>query len=411
MSSAACICVITNSWPRISTTFVAQELVGLERCGLNLYLIARKKGDRIRHALHDELQAPLSVLPKTPLHAPVRFLRAWRKARQLPGYEAARRLFRQDLRWGTPAKQYLRFWNSIVAAAEMPAGTRAIYVHFIAASGTIGRYAATMWELPLMGSAHARDIWTLSDQEKSDKIQQMRWLTTCNGPAISDLQKVAGDADKIKLIHHGVSMRRFPEDPPVRAARDGSDPDDPVQLFSVGRAVEKKGFDILLDVLARLPADVHWRWDHIGAGVIGEKLKRQAASLGLESRITWHGAQRQDAVIARYRSSDLFVFPAREAEDGDKDGLPNVLMEAQTQALCCLATRFSAIPELIEDGETGILVPPADREALLAALVALIRNPAQRETLGMAGYRRVRAHFQAEKGIEEIAGLLRREIA
>lgn len=409
--STSSICVITNSWPRISTTFVAQELVGLERCGFDLSLFTRKRGDTMRHALHDELRAPLSRLPATPLHAPIRFLRAWRKARRLPGYRAARALFRKDRHWGSPLKQYIRFWNAIVTAAEMPEDTRGIYVHFITAPGTIGRYAAVMRDLPIMGSAHARDIWMMSDREKKDKIQQMRWLTTCNGPAVSELQKVAGDASKVRLIHHGVSMRRFPEEAPKRAPRDGSDRRDPVRLLSVGRAVEKKGFDVLIDALSRLPAGLHWRWDHIGEGVILDKLKSQAAALGIDKFITWHGAQRQDAVIAAYRDHDLFIFPAREAADGDKDGLPNVLMEAQTQALCCLATRFTAIPELIEDGVTGLLVPPADSDALVEAIVRLAQNPGLRDRLGVAGCRRVRAHFQAEKGIEEIAGMLRREIA
>jgi glycosyltransferase involved in cell wall biosynthesis len=336
--STSSICVITNSWPRISTTFVAQELVGLERCGFNLSLFTRKRGDTMRHALHDELRAPLSRLPATPLHAPIRFLRAWRKARRLPGYRAALALFRKDRHWGSPLKQYIRFWNAIVTAAEMPEETRGIYVHFITAPGTIGRYAAVMRDLPIMGSAHARDIWMMSDREK-------------------------------------------------------------------------KGFDVLIDALSRLPAGLHWRWDHIGEGVILDKLKSQAAALGIDKFITWHGAQRQDAVIAAYRDHDLFIFPAREAADGDKDGLPNVLMEAQTQALCCLATRFTAIPELIEDGVTGLLVPPADSDALVEAIVRLAQNPGLRDRLGVAGCRRVRAHFQAEKGIEEIAGMLRREIA
>ena len=112
-------------------------------------------------------------------------------------------------------------------------------------------------------------------------------------------------------------------------------------------------------------------------------------------------------MIARYRASDLFVLPSREAGDGDRDGLPNVLMEAQSQALACLSTRFSAIPELIVDGETGVLVPPGDAAALGAALERLVRDPEERASLGIAGFNRVRRGFEAESGIAEIAWLLR----
>jgi glycosyltransferase involved in cell wall biosynthesis len=178
-------------------------------------------------------------------------------------------------------------------------------------------------------------------------------------------------------------------------------------LLSVGRAVEKKGFDVLLDALSKLPSDLSWRWTHVGGGKILEQLQSQAASLGLFDRISWLGAQDQRQIIDLYRGSDLFVLPCREAADGDRDGLPNVLMEAQSQALACLSTDFSEIPELIIDGETGALVPPAAAAALTAALERLIRSPQERERLGLAGYERVRSKFEADGGIREIARLLR----
>ncbi len=113
-----------------------------------------------------------------------------------------------------------------------------------------------------------------------------------------------------------------------------------------------------------------------------------ARSLGIDDRITWLGPQPQEAVLAHYRSADLFVLASRIAADGDRDGLPNVLMEAQSQGLACVSTRVSAIPELIVDGETGLLVPPDDDSALAEALARLIRNPALRHRLGVAGRKR-----------------------
>ncbi|MFC7537299.1 glycosyltransferase family 4 protein [Sphingomonas sp. GCM10030256] len=402
--------MLVGSWPRTSTTFIAQELVGLEREGLRLWVASLKHGEPTRHALHDELTAEVHYLPFLPVNDPARFLRALRKMRGTPGYKRARDLFRAEAPWGRYGRRLRLFAQAVVLAAEMPPECRLIYVHFIHKPGTVARYVAAMTGLPLAASAHARDIWTTPDLEKRDKLASMRWVTTCNGPAVDDLQRHTDDPDKIKLIYHGLSLRRFPEDAPARPPRDGSDPADPIRLLSVGRAVEKKGFDVLIDVLARLPSDLHWRFDHIGGGKLLPELKARAEKLGLNDRLRWHGPQTQATVIEYYRSSDLFVFPAREADDGDKDGLPNVLMEAQSQALPCLSTQFTAIPELIRSGETGMLVQPGDRDGLLTALQELIRSPQLRSRLGTAGFERVRSAFQAEEGIHQIADLLRAEL-
>jgi glycosyltransferase involved in cell wall biosynthesis len=177
-------------------------------------------------------------------------------------------------------------------------------------------------------------------------------------------------------------------------------------LLSIGRAVEKKGYEDLLQALAQLPGDLHWRMVHVGGGARRAALRAQAARLGLDARIDWRGALPQEQVLALYRSADLFVLASRIADDGDRDGLPNVLMEAQSQGLACLSTRVSAIPELIEDGDTGVLTPPGDVAALAEALAHLIRNPQQRARIGAAGARQVRARFTMDAGIDALAARL-----
>ncbi|MGE5442635.1 MAG: glycosyltransferase, partial [Bacteroidota bacterium] len=114
----------------------------------------------------------------------------------------------------------------------------------------------------------------------------------------------------------------------------------------------------------------------------------------------------QQDVLRAYRAADLFVLACRIAEDGDRDGLPNVLMEAQSQRLACISTTVSAIPELIDDGETGLLVPPDDPAGLARAMERLIRFPDLRVLLGAAGMRRVRSRFSLERGIDRLAGRL-----
>jgi glycosyltransferase involved in cell wall biosynthesis len=125
--------------------------------------------------------------------------------------------------------------------------------------------------------------------------------------------------------------------------------------------------------------------------------------LGLADRIDWLGARAQDDVFAAYGAADLFVLASRVAEDGDRDGLPNVLMEAQALGLACVSTAVSAIPELIRDGETGLLVPPEDPGALAEALGALAADPARRAAVAAAGRARVLAHFTFAGGVGRLA--------
>jgi glycosyltransferase involved in cell wall biosynthesis len=117
----------------------------------------------------------------------------------------------------------------------------------------------------------------------------------------------------------------------------------------------------------------------------------------------WLGALAQDELLECYREADLFALACRIAGDGDRDGLPNVLMEAQSQGLACISTRVSAIPELIEDGRTGLLVAPEDAAALAAGLERLLRDEALRQRLGAAGRERVRNTFSHEAGVAMLA--------
>jgi glycosyltransferase involved in cell wall biosynthesis len=147
---------------------------------------------------------------------------------------------------------------------------------------------------------------------------------------------------------------------------------------------------------------------HVGGGRLAKRLRRQADRLGIAGRITWRGPLAQAEVIQAYRAADLFVLASRVAGDGDRDGLPNVLMEAQSQALACLSTRVAGIPEVIEDGATGRLVAPGDTAGLAAALQALIRDPQSRSALGQAGAIAVRHRFDCHAGIERLAARLGR---
>ena len=398
------VAVVLKGYPRLSEAFIAQELHALERRGLALRLYSlRHPTDPAVHPVHSEIRAPVTYLPEYLKDEPPRVLCAWRRARRLPGYLKARRAFLKDLARDRTPNRVRRFGQACTLAAELPEDVTRLYAHFLHTPASVARYAALMTGLPWSASAHAKDLWTTPDWEKREKLRDAEWVTTCSVAGRSHLAGLASAPEKVMLAYHGIDLDRFAAPGAPRPPHDGSSPDRAVVLLSVGRTVEKKGYDDLLEALARLPAGLHWRFVHVGGGPLGAALQAGAERLGLGPRIEWSGAQAQQRVLEQYRRADLFVLACRVAKDGDRDGLPNVLMEAQSQGLACLATTVSAIPELIEHESTGVLVEPGDPAALAEALVRLIREPDTRARLGAAGARRVRDYFAMGAGIDALA--------
>ncbi|MEL7543152.1 MAG: glycosyltransferase family 4 protein [Pseudomonadota bacterium] len=394
------VAVVMKGYPRLSETFIAQELHGLQEAGLNFEIFAlRRPHDDARHPVHEAITAPVHYLPEYLRDAPLRVLGAVMRGMLRPGVFAMLGRFFRDVRRDRSRNRIRRLGQAFVLAQELPDDVTWLYAHFLHTPASVTRYAAVLRGLPWSCSAHAKDIYTSSDWDLREKLEDMDWLVTCTAANVDHLRALApGRAEKIDLLYHGLDFSRFPSPSRSDDLRDG-----PVRLLSVGRAVEKKGYPDLLDALSRLPKELDWTFEHIGGGDGLDALKGIADALGLADRITWHGAQSQQAVLAAYRRSDVFVLASRIADDGDRDGLPNVLMEAQSQGLTCVATAVSAIPELIRDGDTGLLVPGDDAASLSGALERVIRDADLRARLGAAGEARVRGAFSHEAGIAELA--------
>ncbi|GAB5470033.1 MAG: glycosyltransferase family 4 protein [Rhodospirillales bacterium] len=395
--------MVLKGYPRLSETFIAQELLALEQAGLDLRLFSlRAPREAARHLIHAEIAAPVTYLPEYLHRAPRQVLAAWWRQRRRPGYARARAAFLRDLGRDRSRNRVRRFGQALVLADLLPAETDRIYAHFLHTPGSVSRYAALLTGLPWSCSAHAKDIWTTPEWDKREKLAELDWLVTCTAFGRDHLAALAPDAARVGLVHHGLDLKRFAAAQRPAATANGSDPAQPVRLLSVGRAVAKKGYDDLLQALAALPDDLAWRLTHIGGGSEETALRQQAQSLGLAARIDWLGAQTQERVLVAYREADLFLLASKVTADGDRDGLPNVLMEAQSQGLACLATTLPGIEELIRDGETGRLVPPGDPAALAAALAALIRAPGERQALGRAGQARMAESFDAQVCIRDL---------
>lgn len=381
------------------------ELRGFELCIFSL----RHPYDPASHPIHAEIEAPVYYLPEYVHEDVARVLRAFLRNGRKPGFWKALGFFVRDL-WRDPTRNRMRrFAQAQVLACEVPATVQHYYTHFMHTPASVSHYAAMISRRSWSISAHAKDIWTTPAWEIREKLRAADWVVTCTAANDRYLSQLGGD-DKVELLYHGLDFNRFDEPKPATERQDGSTADSAVRLISVGRAVDKKGYEYLLAALAALPRSLHWHFVHIGGGELLSQLQQQANKLGIDDRIEWLGGLPQTEVLARYRDADLFVLPSKISEDGDRDGLPNVLMEAQSQQLACLSTRVSGIPELIIHAETGWLVEQKDTSALAQALETLMRDPQLRQRLGLAGFERVRQHFSMDRGIDTLVERLRQSL-
>lgn len=397
------LAVVVKGWPRLSETFIAQELVALEAAGHHFDIWSlRHPTDLKRHPLHGQISANIHYLPEYLHQEPVRVARAIAKAARLPGFRAASSIWRADYARDKTRNRIRRFGQACVMAAELPAGTTALYAHFLHTPSSVTRYAAIIRGLSWGFSAHAKDIWTSPEWELREKLDAAQFGATfgatCTAFGAQFLRSLTDEPARIDLVYHGLDLSRFPK-PPLRKPRTSGDP---VTLLSVGRLVEKKGFDRLIDALALLPANLDWRWVHIGGGALLDDMTARALAAGVGDRIDWRGACDQPQVIDAMRDADMFVLPSRIASDGDRDGLPNVLMEAASQTLPIISTAVSAIPEFIDTGIHGILT--GDNPAELAgAIMALVDDPQKGAAMASAAFDRLVADFGMDPGIARLS--------
>lgn len=401
------IAIVVKGYPRLSETFIAQEILALEERGLELEIWSlRHPTERALHPMNKKIRARATYLPEYLYEEPIRVLKGAFWSLGQKGFGATIRAFWRDLKRDFTANRIRRLGQAFAMARELPADVGHIHVHYLHTPASVVRYAALLTGRTWTFSAHAKDIWTTPDWEKREKMQEALWGVTCTAQGAEHLQALSS-SERVSLAYHGLDLSRFPAPPESRPARDGTDPMDPVRIVSIGRAVAKKGYADLLQALAALPQNLHWRFAHIGGGELLSSLKSQAQQAGIADKVAFLGSKAQPDIIALLREADIFVLPSKKASSGDRDGLPNVIMEAASQALPIIATDFAGIPEFIRDKVEGGLVPPGDWEALSNALNLLARDPAQRKALGEAAFTRLRRDFSMDGGIDFLESRLR----
>ena len=246
-------------------------------------------------------------------------------------------------------------------------------------------------------SAHAHDIY-LDATHLAEKIRGARFVSTCTRGNAAFLEDIAPNCPpgRIRVLHHGVALATLQAPP-------RTEPGGPFEILSVGTLNPHKGFTHLLDAVERLHREgVDFRCTIVGGGPQESALKEQARRLGLTSHVTFTGALRQHEIVPYYRRSQAFVLMAQAEWHW---GIPNVIIEALASHNAVVTTRFGSVEELIQDGETGLLVPAKDPGPLAAALRRLASDTDLRVRLARAGHDVVAREFDLGRTIQEYVGL------
>ena len=397
---------VVSTWPRLSQTFVLNEILALERRGLPVRIFSVKDpGGEPTHATLANVRAPVAYLSfrrrrRTVLAANARIARA------CPGRYVGTLL--RALRYGQRAIMRCFFQAGYLAELVRRDPVDHLHAHFATAPALVAMFAHDLVRIPYTFTAHARDIYVDTPPALlRAEAQRARAVITCTEYNRQYLSHQIGSAasDKLRCIYHGLDLSQFQFTWPRTL-----DPEPPV-ILSVGRLVEKKGLGHLIMAAEILRRRGHsFEVEIIGSGPQHRTLEEQVTRLGLNDRVKLAGAQSHDVVCRAYQRAAVFALPCVVAGDGDRDGIPNVLLEAMGSGIPVVSTPVSGIPELIESERNGLLVPPEDPARLADALERLLTSAELRERLGRAARAEIEAHFSIDGSSTQLLELFRHDV-
>lgn len=398
-----------HAFPVLSETFIQREVLALRAAGLDVTVLSHEALGV--ESFDDQARA----LQATTVYLPMPSARQWPDglatlARRHPlrllnaaGYVLARRYI--------PRKTVMRdraFFNRVVVVAEAlrVRGITHVHVPWANPDATVAMLAARLADARYSVQARASEIHRHgAEHGRAERLHHAAFVITNTDYNRAHLRVMAPRARAVHVIRNGIDLRRFAPAPPPA--------NDPPRLLLVGRLTEPKGIDVLLRACAQLrDAGQPFVCELVGGRVANEvnhylTLRKLHGALGLDGVVTFAGPLPFDQVLARYRAADVVVLPALEAADGRREITPNVLLEAMAMQRPVVSTPVGGIAEIIEDGVSGLLVPPRDPTALAAALLRLLRDPALRDHLGRAGRLRVAERFDISRNVERFVELFR----
>ncbi|MEM6352206.1 MAG: glycosyltransferase [Cyanobacteria bacterium P01_D01_bin.14] len=390
---------LLKTYPKLSETFILNEILELERQGLNLHIFSlRNRTDRRAHPGVAQVKAPVTYLPT--------LLPKFDAASETTLIETQLKLFNRDSATYLKALEFYlsrhedrrlhEFLQGGYLAWQMQQlGVTHLHVHFANVPAATAEIAQFFCQIPYSITAHAKDIY-LSDPAALDRrIGKAEFVLTCTDYNRRYLNNLSSSLTPIHLAYHGLDLSRFQPVPKVN--------NDVPLIMSVGRFCEKKGFPYLLEALNTLKQiGQPFRSLIVGYGELEGQIRQQIHDLDLEEHVILLGKQTQDQLIEHYRQADVFVLPCLVTKDGDRDGIPNVLLEAMAMEIPVISTDISGISELVQPNQNGVLVPEKNALALTQALESLLRQPELQRPMGQAGRRSVLAKFGLSNNIGQV---------
>ena len=405
--------MVLKGYPRISETFVSNEILLLEQLGVAVHIFSMRRGrESFTHDSVARIRAGVDYLPETFLRHAHRLvyhnlcLAIRHPRRYATGWAVARRRFRRT-RNPASLRHFLQA-GYLVNRCLPGRGVVHLHAHFAHSPASVALYASKLSGLPFSFTAHAKDIYTSEASQLREKIALSRFVVTCTDYNRRHLLRLAdGLPTPIHRVYHGIDTQLFATGSGVR-----STPSPPYRLLTVARLIQKKGIPTVLQAVKQLhERGVRLTYTLIGDGQDREHILGQVRRLGLDSVCRWLGSQPHRVVVEHYRRADLFVLGCEVAADGDRDGIPNVLFESMAMEVPVVATGVSAIPELVESGQTGLLVPPRQPEALAEAMLTMLTDADLRRRVIPAARARVLRDFDHHALVERLADIYRTALA
>jgi glycosyltransferase involved in cell wall biosynthesis len=405
--------MVLKGYPRISETFISNEILLLEELGVPVHIFSMRRGrESFTHESVARIRAGVDYLPETFLRHAHRLLSnnlclALRRPRRyMAGWAVARRRF---LRTRNPASLRHFLQAGYLVNRCLPGrGVAHLHAHFAHSPTSVALYASELSGLPFSFTAHAKDIYTSEAVQLREKIARSRFVVTCteyNRRHLSEL--AAGLPTPIHRVYHGIDTALFANGSAARPT-----PSPPFQLLTVARLIQKKGIPTVLRAVKQLhESGVRLTYTLIGDGQDRDRTLGCAGQLGLGSVFRWLGTQPHHVVLEHYRRADLFVLGCEVAEDGDRDGVPNVLFESMAMGVPVVATDVSGIPELVESGRTGLLIPPRQPQALADAMLTMLTDDGLRQRVIPAARDRVLRDFDHRALVGKLAEIYREALS
>ncbi len=416
-NSSPSIGYLLKTYPKLSETFILNEMVELERQGVELHIFSlRRPTDTQFHSAVAKLQATVTYIPSILPKA------SWEDWQLL--FAAHQNLFRTSpLQYLEVLKFHLdrsekKSWNEFLQAGYLALalqrfGIDHLHAHFANVPAATAELAKQFCGITYSITAHAKDIYLSDPAALNRKMAAAEFVLTCTDFNCQFLKTIATPTTQIHLGYHGIDLTRFQKndlrmdkpDPVTNVSADSSS-SHPF-LLSVGRFCEKKGFPYLLEACFVLKnKGFKFRCAIVGYGPMQAEIEQQIEAFGIEDIVSLLGKLTQDKLIEVYHEADVFVLPCLVTDDGDRDGIPNVLLEAMAMNVPVVSTDVSGISELIESGKNGILVPEKDAEAIACALEKLLLNSVLRSQFGRAGREKVCQQFTLETNVGQVKDLL-----